>query len=282
MKHLLFILSGLVIPGLLFAQSRLMTMEEATLGTGLTARNLSQLQWNGDDNSWFYVAKNSLVKGYAGNARRDTVLRLTELNLRIKEAKEDTLPKFPSVTAYKTNVVSFTSKNKFYTYGLADGILQKLNSWPEKSENTDMSKVALLKPELTPRIDDLLANYNKFSDGGSPVIFIELYRVNDKDYQIYMAVFSDNFFEQFKYESIPIGFFDFKHYKVFVFGELPGDLFSKTINKETFCYFYKPKIIPRKVSSMPYPPAVSTETTTWVYNFKNGNISLDEKIMGSW
>ena len=139
MKHLLFILSGLVIPGLLFAQSRLMTMEEATLGTGLTARNLSQLQWNGDDNSWFYVAKNSLVKGYAGNARRDTVLRLTELNLRIKEAKEDTLPKFPSVTAYKTNVVSFTSKNKFYTYGLADGILQKLNSWPEKSENTDMS-----------------------------------------------------------------------------------------------------------------------------------------------
>jgi len=143
--------------------------------------------------------------------------------------------------------------------------------------------VKLLKPELTPRINELLAHYQKYYDERPPIIFIGMYKVNDNDYQIYMAVFSSYDFDiSNKYGRIPSGFFDFKRYKVFVFGDLPSDLFAMTINKETFCYFNKPKIISHKVSTIPYPPEVSMETTTWIANFTNGNISLLSKIMGGW
>ena len=141
MKRLFFILTGLVLPGLIFAQSKMMSMEDATLGNGLTAKNLSQLQWNGDENTWFYVAKNCLLKGYTDKTIRDTILRLQVLNTRLKEIKEDTLSRFPSVTAYKTNVFSFISKNRIFSYSLADGILQKINSWPENAENTDIANL---------------------------------------------------------------------------------------------------------------------------------------------
>ncbi|MEI7490074.1 MAG: DPP IV N-terminal domain-containing protein [Bacteroidota bacterium] len=139
MKRLFIILSGLVLPGLLFAQTKLMSMEEATLGTGLTAKNLSQLQWNGDENNWFFTAKNCLVKAYPDNTLKDTILRLPALNKGLKEAKEDTLSRFPSITVYKSNAFSFISKNKFFSFNLADGILQKLNSWPENAQNTDVA-----------------------------------------------------------------------------------------------------------------------------------------------
>ncbi len=139
MKRLIIIIAGLVLPGLLLAQSKLMSMDEATLGTGLIAKNLSQLQWNGDDNTWYFVAKNCLVKGYADNSRVDTLLRLSVLNSRLKETKADTLSRFPVVTAYKTNTFSFISKNTLFSYNTADGILRKLNSWPGNVENTDLT-----------------------------------------------------------------------------------------------------------------------------------------------
>ncbi len=62
MNRLFFIVASLVLPGFLLAQSKLMSIDEATTGTGLTAKNLSQLQWNGDDQTWLFVAKNCLVK----------------------------------------------------------------------------------------------------------------------------------------------------------------------------------------------------------------------------
>jgi dipeptidyl-peptidase-4 len=138
MKHLFLLIAGLVLPGLIFAQAKMMSMEEATLGRGLTSKTLSQLQWNGDDDTWFYVEKNNLVKGFTGKSPADTVLRLAALNSGLKEIKEDTLPRFPTVSAYKTNVFSFITGNKIFNYNLADGMLQKLNSWSVKAENTDI------------------------------------------------------------------------------------------------------------------------------------------------
>ncbi len=139
MKRLFSILTGLVLPGLIFAQAKLMTMEEATLGRGLTAKNLSQLQWNGDESTWLYVAKNYLLKGNPANSSRDTLLSLAQLNKKLKDQKEDSLSAIPALTAYKTNEISFTSKGKLFSYSLADGILKKLNYWPDSAQNTDIS-----------------------------------------------------------------------------------------------------------------------------------------------
>jgi len=139
MKRFLISLAGLVLPGLLFAQSKLMTMEEATLGTGLSAKNLSQLQWNGDENSWFFVAKNCLVKAYPDKPARDTVLRLPQLNKRLRELKEDSLSRFPTVTADKANTLTIVIKNSIFRYSLNGDSLTRLNSWPADAENTDIA-----------------------------------------------------------------------------------------------------------------------------------------------
>ena len=84
----------MVIPCLLFAQSRLLSMEEATLsGSKLSA-------------------KNALVKGYSNSSNRDAILKLSALNEKLRNISEDTLTRFPAISVFKTDNFSFTQINK--------------------------------------------------------------------------------------------------------------------------------------------------------------------------
>jgi dipeptidyl-peptidase-4 len=139
MKKLLILLTGLVFPGLLFSQSRIMTMEEATLGTGLSVKNLQQLQWNGESDSWFWSSGNCLLKGNVKDEKTDTVLKMRTLNFKMKEAGEDSLSRLPALVSVKTDLLQFVFKNMVFHYNLADGSLKKLNSWPADVQNTDLA-----------------------------------------------------------------------------------------------------------------------------------------------
>ena len=110
MKTFSFILTGMVIPCLIFAQQRLLTMEEASIGSQkLLAKNLAQLQWNGESDTYFYVAKNALVRGNMNNSNRDTILKLQMLNEKLKKLAEDTLGRFPAI-AYSGRIISVSAR----------------------------------------------------------------------------------------------------------------------------------------------------------------------------
>ena len=73
MKTISLLFPGMVIPCLIFAQSRLLSMEEASLSSPkLSAKTLAQIQWNGDADTYFFVAKNALVN-------QDILTALTEI-----------------------------------------------------------------------------------------------------------------------------------------------------------------------------------------------------------
>jgi len=150
MRTFTLIFTGMVIPCLIFAQQRLLTMEEASMGSQkLTAKTLAQFQWNGETDSYFFVAKNALVKGNVSSSARDTILKLSILNEKLKKISEDTLTRFPAISIFKTDNFSFTQKNKLFTYSLGEGILSKVNSWPDKAENTDQEKNTFLTAYTT-------------------------------------------------------------------------------------------------------------------------------------
>ena len=150
MRTFTLIFTGMVIPCLIFAQQRLLTMEEASMGSQkLTAKTLAQFQWNGETDSYFFVAKNALVKGTVSSSARDTIIKLSILNEKLKKISEDTLTRFPAISIFKTDNFSFTQKNKLFTYSLGEGILSKVNSWPDKAENTDQEKNTFLTAYTT-------------------------------------------------------------------------------------------------------------------------------------
>ena len=106
-KYFCIVLLSIVFSFNLRAQTKLLTIEDASyMSPKLNAANLSQLQWLPGAEQFVYVANNSLIQGSAAKPKRDTLVRLPDLNLLLKYNKLDTLKRFPSVT--------FLTKDQFY------------------------------------------------------------------------------------------------------------------------------------------------------------------------
>ncbi len=130
----------LLLPFIGFAQTRLLTVEEATgMNPKLNAASLGQLQWR-SAGQYVYVVKNCLVGGTPGKTVRDTLVRLYELNVLMKIDHQDTLKRFPAVTFLNAGQFYFTSANKLFLCDIMKNSVTVENSWPEKTENLDIDK----------------------------------------------------------------------------------------------------------------------------------------------
>ncbi|MCX6268763.1 MAG: DPP IV N-terminal domain-containing protein [Bacteroidetes bacterium] len=139
------LLVTILLPFTTFAQSRLLTVEDASyMNPKLNAATLSQLRWRTGTNQFVYVAKNCLIIGSNANTSRDTLLRLTEINLHLKKDKQDTLKRFPAITFLSPVQYYFTNGNKLFSGDLTKNTVTEENSWNEKGENTDIEKAGKL------------------------------------------------------------------------------------------------------------------------------------------
>ena len=137
----LFLLSTLIPIGI-FAQTRMLTIDEATgMNPKLSPATLSQLQWLPATGQFVFVVKNCLVRGSAQTSVRDTLVRLTDMNLLLRIGKQDTLKRFPSVTFTSADDFYFTTANKLFLCEIMKNTVSLVNSWPEKSENQDIEKI---------------------------------------------------------------------------------------------------------------------------------------------
>ncbi|MFZ4522415.1 MAG: DPP IV N-terminal domain-containing protein [Bacteroidales bacterium] len=131
----------LFLPIFSYAQTRLLTVEEATnMNPKLNTANLSQLQWRTGTNQFVYVAKNSLVLGSPEKNSRDTLVQLYQMNMLLKMDKQDTLKRFPPVTFLTADQFYFTNASKLFLCDILKNSITVQNSWMEKAENTDISK----------------------------------------------------------------------------------------------------------------------------------------------
>ena len=140
-KLTLFLFVFIFLPFCTFPQAKLLTIEEASnMNPKLNAANLSQLQWQPGTSKFVYVAKNMLIRGSADKSGRDTLTRLGELNLLLKQNNVDTMKRFPVITCIANNQFSFTSGNKLCRYDISEKNVKVENTWNEKAENLDIDK----------------------------------------------------------------------------------------------------------------------------------------------
>lgn len=104
----------------------------------LNPKSLSNLQWIPDSDQYSYLANNALVRGEAAKDKRDTLVRLSDLNSALENLKRDKLKRFPAVHWLNNQQFTFTDPTHLYRFDPVSKVLTELNSWPENAENIDI------------------------------------------------------------------------------------------------------------------------------------------------
>ncbi len=140
-RKFLWVLIGIALPFVINAQSRLLTMEEATgMNTALRSATMAQLQWMGKSSSFAWVKEDVLLSGNVRPSATDTLLTLAVLNSVTGALLEKPLKKFPSVTFLDEKRFLFPSANKYILFDLSDQTARKVNGCDAEAVNIDLEK----------------------------------------------------------------------------------------------------------------------------------------------
>jgi dipeptidyl-peptidase-4 len=134
-----FVLIFLLIAANVFAQTKILTLEDAYGSKALYPKTMKQLQWIVNTNTFSYVEYNKLIKGNVENEKRDTLIKLLELSDAVKKLGDNDIVEFPEINWKSENSFYFKENNKIYLYDLAAKKVQVIAKLNEKSENTDIS-----------------------------------------------------------------------------------------------------------------------------------------------
>jgi dipeptidyl-peptidase-4 len=125
------------------AQQKLLTIDDASgLNPKLRTPDLNQLQWRPETHQFVYVANNCMIQGEPAKNRRDTLVRLNDLNLLLRFNKLDTLKRFPEITFTTADQFRFANGQKLYQCDIMKNSVSVVNSWDEKTENLDLGAVS--------------------------------------------------------------------------------------------------------------------------------------------
>lgn len=139
MKKITLILAIAIISHYTQAQTKLLTVEDATgLNRALFPAQLNQLQWCGDSPRFAYVNGKSLVSETINSGITDTLLDLETLNRKLVALSMDSLKRFPAVTFSTPNSLWFSHKGTILQYSLKDQTVQSVNPYNPKGENVEI------------------------------------------------------------------------------------------------------------------------------------------------
>lgn len=127
----------------IYAQTKILTLEDAYSSRKLYPKYMSQLQWIAKSDKFSYVDLKCLIEGNVMNEKRDTVLRLAELNDAVKNLGDAEINYFPAITWIDTSTFYFNENNKIYKFDLNGKKITSVNITNEKAENTDISEKTL-------------------------------------------------------------------------------------------------------------------------------------------
>ncbi len=131
----------LLIVSFSLAQNKLLTMEDAILGSykSLKIKNLQQLQWMGQSKAFCYVdsldGAYGLIQVNAEQPQPKMLLTLDSLNTLMKKAHGPSLKRFPYLSWLDAHTFRFMRKNVLYRADLTTGQLKVVNRIPEDAAN---------------------------------------------------------------------------------------------------------------------------------------------------
>jgi dipeptidyl-peptidase 4 len=143
MKRITLLVFVFFISQILFAQTKILTLEDAYTKRALYPKYMSQLQWVAKTDKFSYVDLKCLIIGNAENEKRDTVLRLAALDDAVKGLGDADLGAFPTISWMDGNSFYFNENNKIYKYYLKEKKVESINTVNENAENTDIAEKTL-------------------------------------------------------------------------------------------------------------------------------------------
>ena len=140
-----------------------------------------------------------------------------------------------------------------------------------------INQLILINQTLKPRIQYIMEDYFKYADCEGSILVINIYK-NVNGYKLCLAPMH---FQDILpgLEETPCGFFTQGPFTIFVYGEMPDDLFSITnIQKEFNNLVLSPNKNPLSVKNppkqkMPIMPFY-LEAKTWLYTYVKGSFVL--------
>lgn len=127
----------ILVPFLSFAQKKLTIEDVSGMNRALNPTTLRNLQWLGSSDRFTYLENNIILVRKAESTRTDTLLRLSEFNLLLKNSGIDTLSKMPSIKWLNESALTFTVKNNIYLLNIKNKSVALVNTYPEEAENID-------------------------------------------------------------------------------------------------------------------------------------------------
>ena len=123
------------------AQEKHLTLKDASwMNPEIYPAYLNQLKWMGKSDKFAYVKNNCIVSGKAASEKRDTILRIDDINTGMNKIEKDSVKSFPSITWLGDNVFMFTHKNQLFLYDLAEKEIRNINKFDKEAEKKDIEK----------------------------------------------------------------------------------------------------------------------------------------------
>ncbi len=134
---------------LVFAQNKILTMQEAILGSrdSLKLENINGLQWKGDSNTLVYVDSLNkdfgLISRQAASDDRQLLLSLDSLNAAMEASGLGGVTRFPGITWLDGTRFRFFQKNKLLVFDFNSGKITVANSFDVDGKNRDVEPHSL-------------------------------------------------------------------------------------------------------------------------------------------
>lgn len=139
-----FLLTGLLVPLCFQAQTKLLTLEDASgLNRAIYPERLNQLQWRGEGSCFAFVKDNYLLSEGLDPGNQDTLLTLEDLNARLARHITDTLSRFPSVTFSSKSKFWFEQKGNIFRFDLDTRMTELVNSFSPGGSNVEIDPESL-------------------------------------------------------------------------------------------------------------------------------------------
>ncbi len=142
-EHSARILTGILLSTIFFladAQQKELTVDVLN-NRQVNQKTLQNVQWVKGTGNCSWLSDNQLIKASALPAfrhRRDTLLRIRDLNKAMRNLGKDTLRNFPSITWKDAVSFTFTASNQLLSYNLSQSSLTRINQWNDKAQNLDV------------------------------------------------------------------------------------------------------------------------------------------------
>ncbi|NOX89309.1 MAG: prolyl oligopeptidase family serine peptidase [Calditrichaeota bacterium] len=127
-----------------FAQEKLLSMEEAILGSykEMKVKDLTQLQWKGESKEFCYVdslnGQYGLIAADASTTESKMLLSLDSLNALLIQGGNKALKRFPVITWLNNHTFRFMENKNLYRCDLSVPGIDKVNSAPQDAENIEL------------------------------------------------------------------------------------------------------------------------------------------------